>query len=1371
MDDLQHYRVRIGQFYNQGRHPRSRRSHRSRKRPTCSTKKSSRSDGPNLFSLLVLLLATVWKVVGLAKLARHRFRNFFRAIRKNGVKSSLLTAKCRLQSSFCGKKSLVRNGTKFSLLVLFLAGTFFVCIIIALDPRVEWNPGPSMGEDSLVKAVKEHDRNIARMASHRFFLASCCSLKIIPRGLDLQVPLAAAKSNAKLETDIRSISTKNSVEVMQRMIVHYNESISLERKRRATVLQKLKLCVDRGRFLLLEDSLKAAYECYLESQRSVKLKKIDNYLKVQDPQEPHPWLPDLALTTLERDVIINNENLCDEVVNGMMKLLTRTNPLISTQSTCVPTDQLHYAPCETVHIHHDGHGHFLTSTSIGGIVKLYDSLNKKPTEKLVEQLTALYSPDSSPPPIRQVTIVHSQSGIVDCGIFALAYAIDLFHGVDPSTVFYDQSCMREHLLYCLNNRLVVRFPLRNQYLVSGSSTDVTQDVPVTKKWSTPKETIKHTARVEIEPIQLSNRFQPLVDLDESERTERTEVSMNAASLPQSRRSRESGESILDTEMDMQSTSLQNEPTTLVSNNAARDISEETELAETATAITSSEHLTQIPPTNQSKMVRNLTHNPYRPLTKDEIEVLELGLTFSPSRKFLSKETLAENLFAFFRKMKLSDYFHRPDEDNNEVIDAEQGCSNTQDWRDNKWQDKNSEWYPKFVRNNRSPALVDFIKDTLKDIKDSISSANKRDFNNLSDNKRKVLDNLSRDPTIVIKRSDKCGSIVIMNTEDYERACLELLEDRNNYEEVEQDPNESYAENLRNELSALKARGLLTERQYGSLTPSWQTPAFYALPKMHKTFFNFPAMRPICSGSSSPTVKISQFVDSFLKPIAERMKSYVRDTSHFLSRIKDVNLPVPSDTFLVTMDVTSLYPNIDHAEGTSACYSYLQQHDSDWIPAHVVQKLITLILRCNTMVFKNRFFHQIRGTAMGTGMAVNYANLFMASFEEDMLEEYFKKTGLRPSTWLRFIDDIFFVWQGSEETLKDFLSFCNNFSEQRKMSSRIKFTHTYSTSSVIFLDTIISISQEGSLISDLYCKPTAAYQYLHQTSYHHPHLIKSIPKSQFIRIRRICSTADLYWKHAREFIKHFSKRGYNLARLQQTAADIASQPREDLFLPKENSQKNRVTLVLSYHHHFRDLAKILHANYRNMISKCPRMKDIFPEPPMIAFRRTKNLGDKLIRARHWKKPNEGTPSTNRNDTTTIRHLMNNEQTLHNKKNGRTCTIAGGNSTDKHVVYAVECLKHEILYVGKTINQVNQRMNGHRSDITHYPNRCELTKHFHDESCDFDNGIKISILEHVKGHGNKLLRQEDKWILRLGTKQPTGLNDQLSEFGSILKCLSN
>ena len=63
---------------------------------------------------------------------------------------------------------------------------------------------------------------------------------------------------------------------------------------------------------------------------------------------------------------------------------------------------------------------------------------------------------------------------------------------------------------------------------------------------------------------------------------------------------------------------------------------------------------------------------------------------------------------------------------------------------------------------------------------------------------------------------------------------------------------------------------------------------------------------------------------------------------------------------------------------------------------------------------------------------------------------------------RYIDDGFFLWDGTEEELKEFIQHCNSF------HPTIKFTFEYSfeTKSVNFLDTIIWIDEDGFIQTDL-----------------------------------------------------------------------------------------------------------------------------------------------------------------------------------------------------------------------------------------------------------------------------------------------------------------
>ncbi|XP_063813456.1 transient receptor potential cation channel subfamily M member 2-like [Pseudophryne corroboree] len=129
-----------------------------------------------------------------------------------------------------------------------------------------------------------------------------------------------------------------------------------------------------------------------------------------------------------------------------------------------------------------------------------------------------------------------------------------------------------------------------------------------------------------------------------------------------------------------------------------------------------------------------------------------------------------------------------------------------------------------------------------------------------------------------------------------------------------------------------------------------------------------------------------------------------------------------------------------------------------------------------------FFVQLKGTAMGTGFAPSYANLFMSWLEDHHIWSN-KELGTNLIFWSRYIDDIFFIWQGSKDTLKEFMIHMNT------NDNNLRVTIKYSKTNIKLLDLNIYIEQG--------CIPT--------NTFHKAVDVKSfiVSKSQFIRLRRNC----------------------------------------------------------------------------------------------------------------------------------------------------------------------------------------------------------------------------------------------------------------------------
>ena len=157
------------------------------------------------------------------------------------------------------------------------------------------------------------------------------------------------------------------------------------------------------------------------------------------------------------------------------------------------------------------------------------------------------------------------------------------------------------------------------------------------------------------------------------------------------------------------------------------------------------------------------------------------------------------------------------------------------------------------------------------------------------------------------------------------------------------------------------------------------------------------------------------------------------------------------TFLVSMDVTSLYTNIPQEEGiTTVCRAYENFHrNNPPIPTQYLKEMLSLILKENSFQFNGKNYLQIHGTAMGTKMAVAFANIFMANIETEILSNSVAK----PTIWKRYIDDIFSLWDVSQPDIDKFIEQANSNHPTIKFTAEISNTETTSGYSCIQRQTI------------------------------------------------------------------------------------------------------------------------------------------------------------------------------------------------------------------------------------------------------------------------------------------------------------------------------
>jgi len=473
-------------------------------------------------------------------------------------------------------------------------------------------------------------------------------------------------------------------------------------------------------------------------------------------------------------------------------------------------------------------------------------------------------------------------------------------------------------------------------------------------------------------------------------------------------------------------------------------------------------------------------------------------------------------------------------------------------------------------------------------------------------------------------------------------------------------------------------------------------------------------------------------------LVPEIPSYLRDTE---------------GAILVTADVVGLYPHIPHEEGLRILREALTRSTvNSSVPADDLVDLARLVLTSNNLSFNGKHYLQIRGTAIGTKMAPSYANVFMGGLETKLFEQ----ASVKPVFWRRFIDDVFFIWTDGEESLKEFMALMNSFHDT------IKFTFSWSDSQVNFLDVNVMLNN-GVISTDLFCKPTDKHQYLFHTSCHPNSCKRGIPFGQALRIRRICSTDELFEKRAREFCGYLIERGYNPEFVRKEIDRARRVPREDTLRDKQPVTNQRIPFVATFHPALPNIAKILH-RLQLVLQSSRRCQGAIGQVPMVAFRRPKSLKDILVHSDLKRQiPDKGCRGCGDRRCRVCDFLVEGTG-FKSRVTGRDFIINFRlNCNSDHVVYLLSCAKCEMQYIGSTINKFRTRFNNHKSRLNAHRGLSAdskakddiVYKHFNQSDHNGLDEVRIQLIDKCSGE-QQLREREAQWAYRLRSIYPQGLN---------------
>ena len=381
---------------------------------------------------------------------------------------------------------------------------------------------------------------------------------------------------------------------------------------------------------------------------------------------------------------------------------------------------------------------------------------------------------------------------------------------------------------------------------------------------------------------------------------------------------------------------------------------------------------------------------------------------------------------------------------------------------------------------------------------------------------------------------------------------------------------------------------------------------YLIPKVHKKVL---AMRLICASCGWLTYLPSKYIAYTLQPVLKSLPSYIEDSASLVKRLESIQISVYDQ--LVTADVISLYPSIVINDGLRSLKLTLIQKGLDKEHVKFILDLTSWVLHNNVISFNGKLYLQIKGTAMGTPLAVAYACIHMHVIEREAFQSFTARGySLRTlKLYVRFIDDIYFIASDYDHA-KLLLDIINGKRPSIKLEFHIKNT------SVDFLDiTIYKVGKPARLQVKLFQKPGSKHLFLPPMSLHPPHIFKGWIRGYIRRMRLNCSLEQDFHTALTDFKAHLENRGYTNNHLDEPFSQIPI--RHDLLTTKIKSVTSGTLFITTYNTEVAtNKAKLIRAIATPRgLHQHPDIEFILQgrDRPMLALRREQNLREMLVRA--------------------------------------------------------------------------------------------------------------------------------------------------------------
>lgn len=360
---------------------------------------------------------------------------------------------------------------------------------------------------------------------------------------------------------------------------------------------------------------------------------------------------------------------------------------------------------------------------------------------------------------------------------------------------------------------------------------------------------------------------------------------------------------------------------------------------------------------------------------------------------------------------------------------------------------------------RIPAVEAFLTKVKNDIFADTSYKHVKD--NLSDSERTALkwwqNNIlfDKDSEICIRMQDKGTRFVVVDKkEDISKAENQIA--RSSFDKIDHDLTKKHISIVKKWANKWFHREKISKLWYNFIINDNAVPGKNST--LYKTHKSDIPVRLLTTGCNTPIENLCRFIESYTYPLVENLPCRIKDTSHLLEIIDEINnTALPDDAILVSFDIVNMFPSISNKQGIACVKKALNTREKKTPPTACILEALEISLKCNNSTFNNQHLVQTDGTAQGAPNSCSYADLATMDIDRKVIQSMNRRFQ-ELHIFKKYRDDVFAIWCGDPIRIDDFLSFLNS------LDTNLKFTLEVG----VFFQTISE------------CTPLQLFQFFHVT---------------------------------------------------------------------------------------------------------------------------------------------------------------------------------------------------------------------------------------------------------------------------------------------------